>query len=128
MNHSRDRAENETPKEYRQRRAASDAILAEAIQPRAHVFTTLELATMRAKHLKRQLRRGRKWGKVVMSQQIKSHGKPRRHKQRKHQTDDTGQAFTLVGRPRGYGMNDTSELPNCGRRIWLGGISAQRGY
>lgn len=37
-------------------------------------------------------------------------------------------AFTLTGRPRGYGVLDTSEREHTGRRIWLGGISAQRGF
>jgi hypothetical protein len=54
--------------------------------------------------------------------------KARAHKQHKHPLRDEHGAYTLVGRPRGYGRNDTSELPNFGRRIWLGGISAQRGY
>lgn len=49
--------------------------------------------------------------------------KARAHKQHKHPLRDGHGAYTLIGRT-GEAHADGSEV----RRIWLGGISSQRGY
>lgn len=70
-------------------------------------------------------RRLAKLAKVMQSQRLKA-GKVRKHKQYRHPLrDQYGDAYTQVGRdPLKRIGRDGKSI----RRVWLAGISAQRGY
>lgn len=69
-------------------------------------------------------RRMAKFAKLMQSQRLKP-GNPRKHVQHKHPLRDINGAFTYVGRdPLKRIGRDGKEI----RRVWLAGISAQRGY
>jgi hypothetical protein len=51
---------------------------------------------------------------------------PRKHKPHQHPLRDDRGAVTLVGRPHPFLI--AGQLLHNGRRVWLAGISAQRGF
>ena len=73
----------------------------------------------------RLARRLEKFAKVMQSQRLKA-SKVRKHKQHRHPLrDQYGDAYTQVGRdPLKRIGRDGKSI----RRVWLAGISAQRGY
>lgn len=127
MIHTPERLPNETQADYRNRQAASKrAVEAITTKPRSPTRGLQRINQARNKE-----RRALRLRKFAAAQWL-SHwtptptAKPRKHKQHTHPLRDEHGAFTLVGR-----SNDepSSILVNGQfRRIWLGGVSAQRGF
>mgnify|MGYP003553513104 CR=1 FL=1 len=137
--HSNERHEGESWPDYKARRAASKAAVRlmtrgptqEKYDAKKHGISPDFGAWWLGQHTSlvhngvRLERRLEKFGKVMQSQRLKA-GKVRKHKQYRHPLrDQYGDAYTQVGRdPLKRIGRDGKPI----RRVWLAGISAQRGY
>jgi hypothetical protein len=135
--HSPQRADGESFDDYRKRRAASKVAVREMTRapmqpPSIGQFDVsrffLGQHTNSERGAKRKERRAAKRAIAATGQQPKLI-EPRERKQHKHPKDERGNAITLIG--RNNTIRDGKQLVGWyenERRIWLGGISAQRGY
>lgn len=136
--HSNERHEGESWPDYKARRAASKAaVRLMTLGPRQEKFvpkSPTDFVDMGfwwlGQHKNtvhngvRLARRLEKFAKVMQSQRLKA-SKVRKHKQYRHPLRDQYGAFTQVGRdPLKRIGRDGKPI----RRVWLAGISAQRGY
>lgn len=126
-----ERLSNETREAYKARRAQAKAAVrtmtkgptqAPAVSPLDVSRFFLGQHTNSTKNAHRSAKRV---VKAASSGQHPKFPKDRKHKQHEHKRDANGMAYTLVGRDPFRALNvDGTEV----RRVWLGGISAQRGY
>lgn len=126
--HAPERAEDESFEDYKQRRAASKAaaralMRAPEQMPAVNQFDTARffLGHVCSKKMDKASKRARAEQRCPAMPAAKE----REHKPHAHATRDKHGAVTLIGRDplRRIGV-DGKEV----RRIWLGGVSAMRGY
>lgn len=136
--HSNERHPGESWPDYKARRAESKAAVRlmmrgptqEKYDAKKHGISPdigawwLGQHTNKARATDRKVRRLQKFYSVMLSQMLKA-CKVRKHKQYRHPLRDQYGAFTQVGRDplKRIGL-DGKPI----RRVWLAGISAQRGY
>jgi hypothetical protein len=135
--HTPERQPNESQAQYRERQARSRAIVKTMRKGPTQAPAINKLDVSRfflgqhknpVRNVPRRALRLRKFANAQWLSHWQPQVRARKHKQYAHPLRDAHGAYTLAGRHPAYRLLDLTELPHMGRRVWLAGISAQRGY